>query len=648
MQRMPLFLLSVLSGPAAVAATVGPLHTDAAISGADAHATGRWVSDYGVTPGVIGPPPGVPGSPHVCPTVSFSTGTGGNWHAFDMMDGTPIPPGLAPFCIHDSGVPTSAPPSPMVGEPDSLAAVAMMSLAREEIARANQELSLHQTGAAPAWSGTGSHRPEVVIIDSSPTSSTLPTPVPWSDAHGLNMAFLAESLLCDATTGICGADIRTEQAFFYEVSGTPPMVSEVSGEGEIGSLIDVAVAIRRAVHAWDGSAHPLILNLSVGWLERYGLTGTSNHAVKAALLDARCRGALVFAAAGNDSFGPTDRTGATFPAAFGRAGYDFSASDCAAATGIPQSWTGSRPLLIPVSGVDHHNADLGNTRADSRTRLVGYGRNVMIPMAGEYSVAMYGSSAASVVVASAAAALLHADPNLPWEFVPGELATHGMMTGTAPSSSWRVFHPATMSTRVAPQAAVHNYCTARACAYYSSPTLGWPSPPTPVDTSPSGPLAGLMAIPGFGSYDEDRFTGTCGATHWALTASGSTYQDDACPEEQFYGGMALPLASGQHPIIVCEICDIDPTEKKFYGMFENDVLAGNEINLTLSFASATHHPSATVKHTVASDASEFQLDISNEMAIIQSKYPGVMLYKASLFVTDGTDDSNTVPVGISP
>jgi hypothetical protein len=96
--------------------------------------------------------------------------------------------------------------------------------------------------------------------------------------------------------------------------------------GRLGTQGDLAQAINRAVEAWlaEPSQPHLVINLSVGWDRRIGgpdPDGPNAHggpvrAVHAALERAACLGALVVAAAGNDSGGPQAKQGPLYPAAW--------------------------------------------------------------------------------------------------------------------------------------------------------------------------------------------------------------------------------------------------------------------------------------------------------------------------------------------
>jgi hypothetical protein len=168
----------------------------------------------------------------------------------------------------------------------------------------------------------------------------------------------------------------------------------------------------------------LIVNLSLGWDQslhaRYAAPSAA-QAVKIALQRAACRGALIFAAAGNRN--PVSQHGALYPALWEQDAAP-NASECrglgvlldqgtqddqkqaAQAAGKGELYA---PLLYAVGGVDQTDTPLISTRAGGQARLTAYGMAVITDDV-RPNVAFTGSSMATAVASGVAAAA--------WSFAP--------------------------------------------------------------------------------------------------------------------------------------------------------------------------------------------------------------------------------------
>jgi hypothetical protein len=198
----------------------------------------------------------------------------------------------------------------------------------------------------------------IAVIDSAPDASHGHV-VPGASRHGDTLAHLIEDLVCLPGKTKCAAEVTTALAI----------------PGGAGTLSDLAGAIERVVAAWlTGRASApaltppqLILNLSVGWEHQPGIAdctaspegiGPAAHAVVGILQYAAMHGALIIAAAGNDSGGPMPRTGLVCPARF---------------QAMPRLADVKQSLVVAVSGVDYHDRPLTSARPLGIAALAGLG-----------------------------------------------------------------------------------------------------------------------------------------------------------------------------------------------------------------------------------------------------------------------------------
>ncbi|MBL8948095.1 MAG: S8/S53 family peptidase, partial [Myxococcales bacterium] len=156
------------------------------------------------------------------------------------------------------------------------------------------DLTSSESGRAPV---------RVEVVD------TIPTMIPPApnDEHGLAVADLARDIACPGSSTTCSVVVEN-------VLGLP-LVKDAMGVrrefedgGYYGTQSFYAAAIFEAMKRWENSgvAAKLVLNLSVGWPPEWfggGETEASPgvDAVETALRYARCRGALIIVAAGNDT-----------------------------------------------------------------------------------------------------------------------------------------------------------------------------------------------------------------------------------------------------------------------------------------------------------------------------------------------------------
>lgn len=279
----------------------------------------------------------------------------------------------------------------------------------------------------------------LAILDTLPRGTAQPR-----STHGPLMVAFAEEVACPTGLG-CGLEIRPELALPLDEGG---QVDTVRG-GFYGRLTHLARAIDEAVQSWQSdplaSNAPLVLSLSLGWKPegalddsvpndhlydfvtyRAGVAGPV-RAVHAAVVRARCAGALVVAAGGND---PTLRQahGALLPGAWARLGAPRS-SDCGSVLGFGKSEGGgskrrrakgetiasdteeAEPLLHAIGGVDLEDKPSRVGRHLGYGPLVAPSDGAALRMASGY-VVRSGTSVATARVASLAATVWSLRPSL--------------------------------------------------------------------------------------------------------------------------------------------------------------------------------------------------------------------------------------------
>ena len=288
--------------------------------------------------------------------------------------------------------------------------------------------------AALLASMPASPRARVVVIDSAPDASSGHIR-PGASRHGDTLAHLIEDLVCLTTpTGgrACAAEVTTVLALPW----TNRQVVGPDG-GYLGTLSDLARAIERAVLTWqnDRATAPattpprLLLNLSLGWEHSPGIadcsTGAADsmappaRAVRQILQQAASQGALILAAAGNDSGGPTPqrRTGLLCPGRY---------------QAMKQDANLSQALLVAVSGVDYQDHPLETARPLGLTGIAGLGLGGIAWAPGDpVPPQLTGSSVATAVVSAVSALVWAQQPSWTADLVTKALYNGGVDAGTA-------------------------------------------------------------------------------------------------------------------------------------------------------------------------------------------------------------------------
>lgn len=353
------------------------------------------------------------------------------FHAF-------MPPALTDFCLYTwtPVVPAAAPTSAqmlslftvsgaqeMTEDVPVLYPTAPFSTEEEAVFAGLRSALRAQVGDAsllPSWPASPGIR--VVVIDSAPDAP--PGQIqPGASRHGDTLAHLIEDIVCqaagDQATGrTCAAEVTTALALPWIARGVPG-----PNGGYIGTLSDLARAIERAVLGWqnDRLAAPsstparLVLNLSLGWEHTPGIADCSTEppermgpparAVRGILQSAASQGALIIAAAGNDSGGPARRTGLVCPGRY---------------QAVPQDADSSQSLLVAASGVDYQDRPLETARPLGITGIAGLGLGGVAWNPGDpVPPQLTGSSVATAVVSAVSALVWAHQPS----WTPGQVTT---------------------------------------------------------------------------------------------------------------------------------------------------------------------------------------------------------------------------------
>jgi hypothetical protein len=306
--------------------------------------------------------------------------------------------------------------------------------------------------------------------------------------HGEVLSYIGRDLGCpegETSSYPCAVHAETVLAM---PDGNPSLQPSSAG-GLFGTRSELARAILRAVDDWKGDvlsgngAEPrLVINLSLGWedhssdgkstsskncnITRSGDLDSPSQAVYDAVVYARCHGALVLAASGNNTGGPPPlrHKGLICPARFMQwdapddaycakrilvATPPFEA-DYKAATGLllRPSVTGRvyDPLVHPIGGVDFGDVPLAPHRPGSLPQLVApallgssYENDStvvaaagILPSYAPYSLT--GTSVSTVIASSIAATAWAYSPDL----APADVMDLLHRSGAAPSGSTAV------------------------------------------------------------------------------------------------------------------------------------------------------------------------------------------------------------------
>jgi hypothetical protein len=325
-----------------------------------------------------------------------------------------------------------------IGTVDPEASPHLISLTAQRVQASNPKLAL-----AAAQRGA-----RVLVLDTHPTGAVADGPRSYD--HGGSMIRIIKALLCPSGFAGCPVQLHSVQALPYQVDPGGRVQADPTLPGHFGTLASVARAVRRGSAVAAGASDPAVFNLSFGWnpaftfagvraagaeppadgsagaeparLLRYDQLPAGSKAVMAALIDARCRGHLPVAAAGNRSNGgPIGATavspydGPMLPARW----MEVVAEDsdhpglppCPRvmgpdASGAPQlgAWASGGPLVVAASGLGQVGPEYGLARPSSRSPFGALAESVAVDAGDGTTALVDGTSASAAITSSAFAA----------------------------------------------------------------------------------------------------------------------------------------------------------------------------------------------------------------------------------------------------
>ncbi|WP_157596479.1 S8/S53 family peptidase [Plesiocystis pacifica] len=300
-------------------------------------------------------------------------------------------------------------------------------------------------GANALGAGTGRDAVDVAVVDTVSADAAAGQVTPHN-AHGLFMTHIVDAITCPGGQTNCAGSTENVLAMPRDEWSSGP--SWVEG-GDHGTQGDLAMGVYQAVAEWldrrdtlPNAPKRLVINLSVGWnrdlQNTEDLSKGPAQSLIAALEYARCQGALVVAAAGNnlDESCPGNQSGVLAPAAYqdmaaltelecDARGYD--ADPVWEASYPSHHATGWRPLVLAVGALDPFDAPTANARDGGMPLMAAYGQGALID--GKFDDPLTGSSVSSAVVAATMALMWSYRPELTPPEIILELYYSGWNTG---------------------------------------------------------------------------------------------------------------------------------------------------------------------------------------------------------------------------
>lgn len=261
--------------------------------------------------------------------------------------------------------------------------------------------------------GTAAGRSPVVVhvLDTTPLVDPVsPPPRNW---HGILVADLIMDIThgCQSSSAFC--KVVVENHLGLPRYGAGKLQRDLTRGGLAAYHDEVAVGIINALKAWEAlpalNKPKLVINLSIGWLREFGgevVNGAIDDAppgvkaIQLAIERARCRGAIIIAAAGNED-GECEPN-PMLPAEWER--LPAPDSDRCGDIDVTLATLGGsdyHPLLYSVGGVDWDDNPIANSRTNGRPRLAALGQHVVGPDLTQ--AAMTGTSMSAGVISGVAA-----------------------------------------------------------------------------------------------------------------------------------------------------------------------------------------------------------------------------------------------------
>lgn len=405
----------------------------------------------------------------------------------------------------------------------------------------------------------GSAKPavRVAVVDSARSSRTsafpaAPTP---GEVHGRTVGRVVESIVCPRGER-CLAELTMHPAL---IRGGP--------RGAVGTWGDLAAAIRHAVLAWrqdratagPGAMEHLVINLSLGWVPRTRNLELGEQAVRQAIEEARCEGALVVAAAGNLGLGAPETPGALLPAAWEAT---LAPSECKRRFGIIGRSPGG-PLVIAAGAIDAAGRPLANARLRGLPTLVAPG-SAALPdpgLPGGRTQRYTGSSVSTAVVSAAAAVAWALEPSRDSAGVVQRLTSSAPVIDDGARADFCLGATCLPRRKLTACAVVRAVCGPGGAGSPRCRTEGTAScVARPAErgarkrwtTAERAALEdGLTALDGTVLDETVRIGAPC---HRSARVRTRHYPARACPDRQSYGLVARPAVYPQPPEPVCPDC----------------------------------------------------------------------------------------------
>lgn len=564
-----------------------------------------------------------------CPAGPF--GLGGVWRLSSPFESVyasgPLPPRLEPYCQYDWVSRTGASPDvaalPAEGgrtwdqwlDRDCHVVAPLSNAFHVTLAPSLRDAFLAQVDWSDDLPVDPVH-PEagvlVSVIDSSAGAPGNGQAHGANFLHGYEVARVVRELACrdpDGTAPDRGCMAYTDHPLALPRISTTQV--DYGYGGYFGSQGDLARAIFDGLERFDENAllgvSRHVLNLSIGWSPRYGgaspndpRTSAPIRAVFDVLAEARCRGALIVAAAGNDEGGTSHRTGLMYPAA-----WEDESVAC-------DSTTHDR-LLVAVGGVDGVDHPLENGRPEGHPRLVAPADHVSVLHRSSstlYTDAASGTSMAAAVMSAASAVVWGYAPSLDADQVRDvvydaavDLGYPADVCGTGPCGV----------RRISICRALHEVCA-----------TGAPSCPERLPDCPPS-FAGRDARPPatYGGVDlvqtvdalvtqSHVFTGAdlgifveCGGARVFSWEAAPAYP---CPFQQREAQLAKPWVDPQPSEPVCPHCFLRPTSTELVLYIEvNEALEGKAVDVVLRVKTTVETRAYVLKPTVWSAGDRFKI-----------------------------------------
>lgn len=533
------------------------------------------------------------------------------WRVTPLFGSGALPPGLARFCRFSRTSGSAADISGIGATPD-LGVVAPLTEGTPEALSDNYAA---RVGAVPAWPVVPTVRARLTLVDTIATHAsgdpTLFTDVASVNPHGLSMAYLAARALCDedlSGSPTCGAELATQLGLGLSWNGSG--FSREPDGGNFGSQAGLARAIFQAVSAWDtdhevGEVGPLVLSLALGWHPEAGGSGTLDPpaaAVKAVLTWASCKDVLVLAAVGNmdTPLGSADQRGPLYPAGW-ESDAAPSATECSGTTWAVADpapdlvETVYRPLIYGVSGLDESLRTLANQRPGARTLHAGPATQASTwsVVDGDWMEPVSGTSVATTSVAAAAAVVRSFGPDLSAHDVMRLLRDGGSPLAVADTC----YDPEADGCEKASSVEVCDALVAACTSGVVSCDAG-----ITATLCEAGPAVEVLEAGSVGATEDTiaaTRTGRCGSGRYVTDVTRVRY---ACPAEQLYAAVALPMTLPQPSGGECPWCPASlPNRVDLFGSGDLGLLRNATVSVTkttaLGNSITTHYPLGTLSGT---------------------------------------------------